>query len=167
MEEAQARHTYHCEWAGSQVTRTDTMAVRVLVSDTPALTWKMAFRPDDDPRLLRQDGIFGFDTDGATGCFADAGAWEPLLELFERGLVQGDPDLDPDEYEDINHNDSMYLLRTRDRTSGGELVAFATTGDGTYPVWVGRSEAGEVVGVVVLVERMLELLPESGLTAVA
>nr|WTB28467.1 hypothetical protein OG781_01775 [Streptomyces sp. NBC_00830] len=35
-------------------------------------------------------------------------------------------------YEDIN--DSMYLLRTRDQASGGELAAFATTGDGTYPV---------------------------------
>ncbi|CAM5607541.1 DUF4241 domain-containing protein [Streptomyces avidinii] len=36
--------------------------------------------------------------------------------------------------------------------SGGELMAFATTGDGTYPVWVGRSGTGEVVAVVVLVE---------------
>ncbi|MFE7107288.1 hypothetical protein ACFU98_03515 [Streptomyces sp. NPDC057575] len=66
-------------------------------------------------------------------------------------------------------NDCMYLLRTRDQASGGELAAFATTGDGTCPVWVGRGEAGEVVGVVVLVEGMPELvegmpelLPESG-----
>lgn len=158
LEEAQARHTYHCEWAGSDVTRTDATAVRVLVSESPAATWEMARRPDDDPRLLRENEIFGFDTDGATGCFADAGAWEPLLALFEKGLIQGEPDLDPDVYEDIS--DSMYLLRTRDQASGGELAAFATTGDGTYPVWVGRSEAGEVVGVVVLVEGMPELLPE-------
>lgn len=165
LEEAQARHTYHCEWEGSQVTRTDTMALRVLINDIPAATWEMALRPDDDPRLLRENEIFGFDTDGATGCFADAGAWEPLLALFEKGLIEGDPDLDPAVYEDIN--DSMYLLRTRDQASGGELAAFATTRDGTYPVWVGRSEAGEVVGVVVLVEGMPELLPESGATAVA
>ncbi|MFI1183479.1 DUF4241 domain-containing protein [Streptomyces sp. NPDC020799] len=154
LEEAQARHTYHCEWEQSEVTRTDTTAVRVLVSDSPAATWEMARRPGDDPRLLRENGIFGFDTDGATGCFADAGAWEPLLTLFERGLVQGDPDA----YEDIT--DSTYLLRTRDQASGAELAAFATTGDGTHPVWVGRSEAGEVVGVVVLVDGMPELLPE-------
>ncbi|MFJ5900915.1 DUF4241 domain-containing protein [Streptomyces sp. NPDC093064] len=163
LEEARARHTYHCEWKGSEVTRTDTMAVRVLINESPAATWEMARRPVDDPRLLRENEIFGFDTDGATGCFADAGAWEPLLALFEKGLIQGDADLDPDVYEDIS--DSMYLLRTRDQASGGELAAFATTGDGTYPVWVGRSEAGEVVGVVVLVEGMPELLPESGATA--
>ncbi|MEU2764416.1 DUF4241 domain-containing protein [Streptomyces sp. NPDC007094] len=54
----------------------------------------------------------------------------------------------------------MFVQRTRDEASGGELTAFATTGDGTYPVWVGRSEDGEVVGVVVLVQGMPELLPE-------
>ncbi|GAA3255602.1 hypothetical protein [Streptomyces lavendulae] len=98
-----------------------------------------------------------------TGCFADAGAWDPLLALFEKGLVQGDPDLDPDACEDIS--DSVYLLRTRDRASGGEPVAFATASDGTHPVWVGRTEAGEVVAVAVLVDGMPELLPEGGATA--
>ncbi|MBC7270381.1 MAG: DUF4241 domain-containing protein [Streptomyces sp.] len=165
LDEAQARHTYPCEWEGGPVTRTDTMAVRVLISDIPAAAWEMALRPDDDPRLLGENEIFGFDTDGATGCFADAGAWEPLLALFDKGLIRQDPDLDPDEYEAFK--ESMYLLRTRDRASGGELVAFATTADGTYPVWVGRSTDGDVVGVVVLVEGMPELLPESGATTAA
>ncbi|MFK3733832.1 DUF4241 domain-containing protein [Streptomyces sp. NPDC088090] len=164
LEEAQVRHTYPCEWSRGLVTRTDTTAVRVRVGDAPAATWEMAYRPGDDPRLLPDGGISGFVTDGATGCFADAGAWEHLLALYEKGLIGGDPGLDPDAYEDIS--DSMYLLRTRDRASGGEFVAFATTGDGTHPVWVGRSRAGEVVGVVVLVEGMPELLLE-GETATA
>ncbi|MER8034922.1 DUF4241 domain-containing protein [Streptomyces hydrogenans] len=159
LEEARVRHTYHCEWRKGQVTRTDTTAVRVLVGDAPAATWEMARRPADDPRLLPDDGVFGFVTDGATGCFADAGAWEPLIALYEKGLIEGDPDLDPDVYEDIS--DSMYLLRTRDRSSGAEFAAFATTGDGTYPVWVARSRTGDVVGVVVLVETMPELLPDT------
>lgn len=105
----------------------------------------------------------GSTPDGATGCFADAGVWDPLLALFEKGLIQGDPDLDPEVYEDIS--DSMYLLRAQGQAAGGELVAFATTGDGTYPVWVGRSETGEVVAVAVVVEGMPELLPEGGATA--
>ncbi|MEU2878135.1 hypothetical protein [Streptomyces sp. NPDC007070] len=56
----------------------------------------------------------------------------------------------------------MYLSRTRDQASGGELAAFATTVDGTFPVWVGRSEAGEVVAVVVLAEGMPELRRAAG-----
>ncbi|MEJ8646400.1 DUF4241 domain-containing protein [Streptomyces sp. MS1.HAVA.3] len=74
LEEAQARHTYHCAWEGSEVTRTDTMAVRLLVSEAPAASWEMALRPDDGLRLFIENQISGFDTDGATGCFADAGA---------------------------------------------------------------------------------------------
>jgi hypothetical protein len=97
---------------------------------------------------------FGFSTDGATGCFADAGAWESLHRLFERHLVHGEPGVG----EDIP--DSMYLLRTQDEASGGELVAFATTGDGTYPVWVGYSADGDVVKVVVPVAGMPTVLQD-------
>ncbi|WP_244328838.1 hypothetical protein [Streptomyces marokkonensis] len=81
--------------------------------------------PDDDPRLFTEKQTAGFDTDGATGCFADAGAWEPLIALFERGLIQGKSDLDG--YEDIDDG-SMFMQRTWDEASGGELMAFATTG---------------------------------------
>ncbi|MFE5730931.1 hypothetical protein ACFQ7A_08500 [Streptomyces sp. NPDC056528] len=48
----------------------------------------------------------------------------------------------------------MYLLRPRDEASGGEPVAFATTGDGTYPVWVSHSADGGLTEVVVLVQGM-------------
>ncbi|MFF9839254.1 hypothetical protein [Streptomyces sp. NPDC013740] len=90
----------------------------------------MARGPDDDPRLFIEQQVAGFDTDGATGCFADAGAWKPLLALFERGLIQGERDLDA--YGDIDDG-SMFIQRTRDEASGGEPMAFATTGDSTHP----------------------------------
>ncbi|MCL6735934.1 DUF4241 domain-containing protein [Streptomyces neyagawaensis] len=152
LEEAQVRFGYDCEWSQGWVTRTETTAVRLRISDTPAASWEMGLGPDDDPRLLGENEIFGFDTDGATGCFADAGAWESLRRLFERHVVGGEPGVGEDT------PDSMYLLRTRDEASGGELVAFATTGDGTYPVWVGRSADGDVAEVVVLVEGMPTVL---------
>ncbi|MEU6988868.1 DUF4241 domain-containing protein [Streptomyces sp. NPDC046324] len=161
LDEARVRFSYHCEWRDTKVTTTETTAVRLLVSDTPAATWEMALGPDDDPRLFIEQQIAGFDTDGATGCFADAGAWEPLIALFERGLIRGESDLDG--YEDIEDG-SMFMQHTWDEASGGELMSFATTGDGTYPVWVGRSEAGEVISVVVLVEGMPDLLPERDCT---
>ncbi|WP_326586212.1 DUF4241 domain-containing protein [Streptomyces sp. NBC_01294] len=163
LDEARVRFSYHCEWRDREVTTTGPTAVRLLVDETPAATWEMALGPDDDPRLFIEEQIAGFDTDGATGCFADAAAWEPLVALYERGLIQGEPDLDG--YEDIDDG-SMFMQRTWDEASGGELMAFATTGDGTYPVWIGRCDAGEVVAVVVLVEGMPELLPErDGTTA--
>ncbi|MFC8645918.1 DUF4241 domain-containing protein, partial [[Kitasatospora] papulosa] len=156
-DEARVRFSYHCEWRETEVTTTQPTAVRLLISGTPAATWEMALGPDDDPRLFIEQQIAGFDTDGATGCFADAGAWDPLIALFERGLIQNEPDLNG--YEDINDG-SLFIQRTMDEASGGELMSFATTGDGTYPVWVGRSAAGEVTGVVVLVAGIPELLPE-------
>lgn len=157
LDEALVRFGYYCEWRDAEVTTTEATAVRLLVGEAPAAAWEMAFGPDDDPRLFIEGQTVGFHTDGATGCFADAGAWEALVALFERGLVRREPDLDG--YEDID-DDSMFMQRTWDEASGGEFMSFATTGDGTYPVWVGRSEAGEVVAVVVLVEGMPELLPE-------
>ncbi|MFE4454518.1 DUF4241 domain-containing protein [Streptomyces sp. NPDC056796] len=129
-----------------ELTRTDTTAVRLRVSETPAASCEMGPGPDDGPRLLGKNEIFGFDTDGATGCFADAGAREPLHQLFERHLVQGEPDAG----EDIP--DSMHLLRAQDEASGGEPAAFATTSDSTYPVWMGRSADGDLAEVVVLVD---------------
>ncbi|MEU9036160.1 DUF4241 domain-containing protein [Streptomyces sp. NPDC048352] len=157
LDEARVRYTYHCEWRNAEVTTTDPTAVRLLVSETPAASWEMALGADDDLRIFIEGQIAGFDTDGATGCFADAGAFGTLLSLFERGLIKGEPDLDG--YEDLADG-SMFMQRTWDTATGGELMAFATTGDGTYPVWLGRSEDGELVGVVVLVEGMPEILPE-------
>ncbi|MFE1828875.1 DUF4241 domain-containing protein [Streptomyces yangpuensis] len=157
VDEACVRYSYHCEWRNAEVTTTARTAVRLLVSETPAAAWEMALGADDDPRLFIEKQIAGFDTDGATGCFADAGAWESLVALYERGLIQGEPDLHG--YEDIDDG-SLFMQRTWDEASGGDLMAFATTGDGTYPVWVGRSAAGEVVAVVVLIEGMPVVLAE-------
>ncbi|MGE7386141.1 DUF4241 domain-containing protein [Streptomyces sp. NPDC004126] len=157
LDEARVEYTYHCEWRDAQVETTDPTAVRLRLGETPAASWEMALGADDDLRIFIEKQIAGFDTDGATGCFADAGSFESLLSLFERGLIKGEPDLDG--YEDLPAG-SMFIHRTWDTATGGELMAFATTGDGTYPVWLGRSAAGELVSVVVLIEGMPEILPE-------
>ncbi|RKT02223.1 uncharacterized protein DUF4241 [Streptomyces sp. 3211.6] len=157
LDEARVAFSYHCEWRNAEVETTEPTAVRLLLSETPAASWEMALGADDDRRIFIEKQIAGFDTDGATGCFADAGSFESLLSLFERGLIDGEPDLDG--YEDLTDG-SMFIHHTWDTATGGELMAFATTGDGTYPVWLGRCEAGELVSVVVLIEGMPEILPE-------
>ncbi|MFF5638521.1 DUF4241 domain-containing protein [Streptomyces sp. NPDC012825] len=152
LEEARVRVGHDCEWSRERVTRTDTTAVRLRVGEAPAVSWETGLGPDDDLRLPGKAEIFGFDTDSATGCFADAGVWEPLRLLGERHHVREEPGAGE------NIPDSMYLLRTRDEASGGGLVAFATTGDGTCPVRVGHSADGGLAEVVVLVAGMPAVL---------
>ncbi|MFF3892853.1 hypothetical protein ACFYY3_06610 [Streptomyces sp. NPDC001812] len=41
-------------------------------------------------------------------------------------------------------------LRALDEATGSDLVSFCTGGDGTWPVWLRRSAAGELVSVVII-----------------
>lgn len=151
LEEGRITFGYHCMFEERWVDRTETTAVRLCVSDAPVVSWEMVMAPEDDPRLLGEGEVYCFFTDGATGAFADARAWGPLQERFDRGMADGDPDRgEPDA-------DSIFLLRTREPVSGAELAAFAVCSDGGHPVWVGRSADGDVVGVVVLIDGMPEL----------
>ncbi|MGZ9931507.1 DUF4241 domain-containing protein [Streptomyces sp. NC-S4] len=150
LEEARISYGYDCEYEERWVDCTETSAVRLCVSETPAVSWEMAMAPEDDPRLLGEGEVYCFSTDGATGAFADAKEWGPLQELFDGAVGRGGQDTgeaDPDPL-------SMFFERTRDPLSGAELAAFAVTSDGGHPVWVGRSADGEVVAVVVLVDGM-------------
>ncbi|MFJ8164253.1 hypothetical protein ACIRBY_25475 [Streptomyces sp. NPDC096136] len=57
-----------------------------------------------------------------------AASFEPLLSLFERGLTDGEPDLDG--YEGLTDK-SMFTHRTGDTATGGELAsdtAYVTCG---------------------------------------
>lgn len=41
-------------------------------------------------------------------------------------------------------------FRATDEETGSDPVSFNTGGDGTYPVWLGRSDTGELVAVAVV-----------------
>ncbi|MET8503786.1 DUF4241 domain-containing protein [Streptomyces sp. NPDC004787] len=148
LEEARVSVGYDCEWSRGRVTRTSTPAVRVRIGEAAVASWEMVLGKDHDPRLLGDGEVYGFGTDGASGCFADAGSWPVLKGLFERALVHGD------ERAGEHVEDSMYFLRTTDPAAGGgtgaDLAAFYTTGDGVWPAWAGRSVEGDLVAVVVV-----------------
>ncbi|MFD7911195.1 DUF4241 domain-containing protein [Streptomyces sp. NPDC059752] len=150
LEEGRITFGYVCMYEERWVDRTDTTAVRLCVSDVPAASWEMAMAPEDDPRLLGEGEVYCFSTDGATGAFADARAWGPLQERFDRVMAGDSDEGEPDD-------GSTFLVRTREPVSGAGLAAFAVCSDGGHPVWVGRSADGDVVGVVVLIDRMPEL----------
>lgn len=139
------------EFMGEPVAAVEEPVVRLVVRDEPAVTWEMGLGADDDPRLLLDGQAYGFGTDGAAGCFADAAAWRVLSGKFQsycKGRqVAGCEHL------------SDGCVRVTDETSGSDLVSFCTEGDGTWPVWLGRSADGEVAVVAVITSWSQDLRP--------
>ncbi|MGW5639681.1 DUF4241 domain-containing protein [Streptomyces sp. NPDC003832] len=131
------------EYCGERFPVTEEPAVRLLIRDEPAVTWELALAEGEDPRLLLDGHGYGFGTDTATGGFADAVAWRALAERFRRFH---DEEQDDDACEEIDESH----VRVADRESGSDLVSFPTGGDGTWPVWLGRSATGATVSVVVV-----------------
>ncbi|SNS15107.1 DUF4241 domain-containing protein [Actinacidiphila glaucinigra] len=130
------------EYEGERFPVTDEPAVRLLIRDEPAVAWELALSEGDDPRLLLDGHAYGFGTDGASGSFADAAAWETLSEKVRRCFEEQD--------DDVCESVADGHIRAVDEATGGELVTFCTGGDGTWPVWLGRSAAGALVSVVVI-----------------
>ncbi|MFE4049469.1 DUF4241 domain-containing protein [Streptomyces sp. YIM B13518] len=102
----------------------------------------MALSGGEDPRLLLDGHAYGFGTDGAAGAVADAAAWEALPGKVRR-------------YDEERDDDACAFLgdghlHTVDEATGSDLVSFHTGGDGTWPVRLGRSAAGDVVSVLVV-----------------
>jgi Protein of unknown function (DUF4241) len=103
-------------------------AVKVWVSDGPVDRWEMALRAGDDPRTLADGGFFGFGVDAGKGCFFDAAAASALARQ-------------PTEFT-LECGQSRELT---DDASGANLIAYHSGGgDGHYPVWIGRTAAGDV-----------------------
>ncbi|MEV7319908.1 DUF4241 domain-containing protein [Streptomyces sp. NPDC093970] len=125
------------------------VAVRLLLGDEPAASWELVPAEQDDVRLLREDEIFGFDTDGAAGAFADGLGWEGLADKYRRYLVEQE--------DNAGETISDGYMRTTDEATGSDLVSFYTGGDGTYPVWLGRASTGKPVSVVVVVGCLPDL----------
>ncbi len=123
---------------------------KLVIRDEPALTWEPALRPRQDVRLLGDEQFYGVGVDGGMAAFYDAaaaGSLESIVEempgaLFERVY------------------EAAGAAEVVDPGSGANLIAFESGwGDGSYPVWLGRTAAGEVAAFVIdfLVLREVEL----------
>ncbi|MFI1290724.1 DUF4241 domain-containing protein [Streptomyces sp. NPDC020792] len=103
----------------------------MLSAETP-VSWELGLAEGDDARLLRDGEIFGSDTDGAAGSFADASAWEALADKYRRHLV--------DREHGAAESVSDGYIRTTDEATGSDLVSFYTSGDGRFPCgWGART----------------------------
>jgi hypothetical protein len=103
-------------------------AVKVCVGDGAVDSWEMALRAGQNPRTLNDGGFFGFGVDSGAGCFFDAAAASALARQTTEFV--------------LGYEESRELT---DDASGANLIAFHSGwGDGCYPVWIGRTAAGDV-----------------------
>ncbi|MFD5757497.1 DUF4241 domain-containing protein [Streptomyces sp. NPDC127044] len=140
---------YESQYEDTRTPVKEEVAVRLLLGEEPVASWELAPAEEDDVRLLREDEIFGFDTDGAAGAFADASGWEVLADRYQRYLVEQE--------DDAGETISDGYMHTTDEATDSDLVSFYTGGDGTYPVWLGRASTGKPVCVVVLISYLPDL----------
>jgi hypothetical protein len=140
---------YESQYEDERFPVEEEVAVRLLLGEEPVVSWELALTEEDDLRLLREDEIFGFDTDRAAGSFADASGWKVLADRYQRYLVEQE--------DDAGETISDGYMRTTDEATDSDLVSFYTGGDGTYPVWLGRASTGKPVCVVVLISYLPDL----------
>ncbi|WP_395575601.1 DUF4241 domain-containing protein [Streptomyces sp. BK79] len=110
-------------------------AARVTFLDLPPREWEMALRPDEDLGLLSEGQFYGVGVDTGTVAFMDA-TRTVVEEQLDEGL-----------FIPLDSHFSVELPGTEPEPN---LIAFrAGQGDGSYPVWIGRTDGGQVGCVVV------------------
>jgi hypothetical protein len=125
-------------------------AARLTVADKPVTAWEMAVHDGQNHATLRPGYFFGVGVDVATIAVFDAAA------LDEVGRIQ---DADPTAF-DVRHADRP--VTRADVVPGVNAIAFTTGwGDGSYPVWIGRTRDG---GVGCFILDMLMLAPSTAST---
>ncbi|MFJ8228552.1 DUF4241 domain-containing protein [Streptomyces sp. NPDC094448] len=111
----------------------ETPAAMLRITDEPTVVWELALQPGQDPRLLSRDEFYGFGVDTGTACFFDASGRDTLPELFKNRAQEARWD----------HEKGSCTVD--DPVGGTNLIAYCSGhGDGSYPVWIGRSAEGSV-----------------------
>lgn len=122
-------------------------AAMLPVLDEPTTGWELAVLPGQDIRLLGDEGFYGFGVDSGTGAFLDASGRESLAAAYRARTDRRDWSGD---------------IVTVDPGTGGNLIAYQSgRGDGSYPVWIGRTADGDVTCLVadMLIAHDLAPLP--------
>jgi uncharacterized protein DUF4241 len=120
-------------------------AAKLTIRDQPVTRWELALRPGQDPARLQPGGFwgfYGFGVDSGAGALLDLSALAELRRLGEPGREML-PRTKLDEVKPALLADQVVDLVV-DRAAGLNVVIFqCAMGDGGYPVWIGRTAAGD------------------------
>jgi hypothetical protein len=128
-------------------------AARLTVRDDRVAGWEPALRPGDDLASLPPGRFHGFAVDSGTGAFVDASAVAALGQLGEPGQEMGqEPEL-AEVIPELLEKGTVNLVV--DQATDLNVVMFdCGMGDGTYPVWIGRTAAGDAACFVADLELL-------------
>lgn len=117
-------------------------AAKLTVVDQPVAGWELALLPGEDPTQPSPGGLHGFQVDNSgTGAFVDASALAELGRQSRMGPDGQDPELDR-VVPALLASQVVNLLV--DQEGDMNVVMFlCAMGAGTYPVWIGRTGAGQ------------------------
>jgi hypothetical protein len=127
--------------------QTRVAAAKLTVRDEPVASWEMALRPGQDPATLPEHYFFGVGVDIAAIALFDAVALSAMVRRVEK---------EPTAFDFPKGGHFVELV---DPVPGANVLAFETGwGDGSYPVWIGRTPGGKVACYLV---DMLMLAPDT------
>ena len=117
-------------------------AAKLTVVDQPVAGWELALLPGEDPTQPSPGGLRGFQVDNSgTGAFVDASALAELGRQSRMGPDGQDPELDRVVPALLARQVVDLLV---DQEGDMNVVMFlCAMGAGTYPVWIGRTGAGQ------------------------
>ncbi|MFE2154471.1 DUF4241 domain-containing protein [Streptomyces lavendulae] len=146
------------EFMGEYFSGREVAATRLCVREGTVAVWEMGLAAGDDIERLRQGDEVGFNTDTSMGSFGDATAWPaltaPFREFWEQCRKATEPGLVSRHTESVGGGEFEMV---RDEARGADLITFSAT-EGLSVAWLGRTEDGELISIVVMGHMGLEAL---------
>jgi hypothetical protein len=127
-------------------------AARLTIRQKRATTWEMALLPGEDIADLGPGEFYGMPVDTGTAAFLDASAVARWSRRLNRQAWEEDPE-SAEIDSAIARSEPINVVV--DRSTDLNLVIFSCgMGDGSYPVWIGRTSSGEPAAYIADLELL-------------
>lgn len=115
-------------------------------SDEKPVRWGMALLPKPDSASLKDDEVYYYGVDSATGCFMDVEAAQVLIENIDSDIYL---DQITEEMDKTYVDTWSWANICLSPSTGANIICFSTgLGDGAYTSYFGYDEKGDVLCLV-------------------